>query len=487
MVAAQMANSVQSLKIIKIATEADFAYVNSYGSGPSGANAKVLNVLNMVEGVYENELGLTISVVFQHTWSTADPFAATNSNALLQSFQNYWNTNYPVAQYPRDAAHLFTARTNIMAQGLAYLGVICRNPAAAYGLSGRIYPDWNWEAGNFLVTSHEIGHNLGANHAETGQNCASTLMNAQLSNNTIFSFCSFSRSEVGSYLTSNGTCLSQQISGVRYDFDGDGKADAGIFRPSNGVWFISQSGTGSFSIFQFGLDGDKPVAADYDGDGKTDAAIYRSGVWYRLKSSTNTFDAAPFGLATDIPVPADYDGDGKYDISVFRPSNGTWHRMNSQDNSYTPIQFGTGGDVPVPADFDGDGKADVNVFRPSNGTWYRLNSSNGSFFAAQFGVEGDKPVAADYDGDGKADLAVWRPANGVWYTYRSSNNTFSATGFGLSNDVPIPADYDGDGKTDISVFRPSDGYWYRLNSSNGGFSGFQFGIATDIPASAANF
>ena len=255
------------------------------------------------------------------------------------------------------------------------------------------------------------------------------------------------------------------------DFDGDGKADLGVFRPGSGSWYIQQSSAG-FTGLAFGLGTDKLVPADYDGDGKTDFAVVRSGIWYLQRSSLG-FTGIQFGAADDIPVPADYDGDGKADVAVFRPSNGTWYIQGSTAGFYGAT-FGTSTDKPVPADYDGDGKADIAVNR--SGTWYIQRSQLG-FYGIQFGDANDKLVPADYDGDGKTDVAVFRPSNGVWYLQQSTAG-FTGITFGLGTDLPTPADYDGDGKTDVAVFR--NGTWY-LNRSTQGFTSVAFGAGTDKP------
>ncbi|HEX9962420.1 MAG TPA: FG-GAP-like repeat-containing protein, partial [Pyrinomonadaceae bacterium] len=264
----------------------------------------------------------------------------------------------------------------------------------------------------------------------------------------------------------------------RADFDGDGRTDLSVFRPSEGNWYLQRSSAG-FSAVQFGASADTIVPADYDGDGKTDIAVFRNGTWFRLNSSNGAFSAPAFGQAGDIPQAADFDGDQKADLAVYRPATGDWYRINSSNGAFDKQHFGLSGDKPVVGDYDGDNKADIAVFRPSDATWYRLNSNGGGLVVAQFGLSSDLPVPADYNGDNKDDLAVFRPSNGTWYIARATgvpSQNFDSVQFGANGDVPVPGDYDGDGKDDQAVYR--NGTWY-LNRSTSGFSGASFGLASD--------
>ncbi|CAN5381141.1 hypothetical protein BH20ACI1_BH20ACI1_00620 [soil metagenome] len=267
-----------------------------------------------------------------------------------------------------------------------------------------------------------------------------------------------------------------------FDFDGDGRADVSVFRPSYYAnWYVDRSLTG-FQAVQFGTTDDKPVARDYDGDGKADITVWRpsNGFWYRLNSSNGVFVSVQFGQQGDVLVPADFDNDGKTDEAVFRPSTKTWY-LNQSTAGFTAVLWGDSTDIPSAADFDGDGKADQAMFRPSNGVWYLLQSTNGSQ-QIQFGQQGDLPVAADYDGDGKVDTAVFRPSTGMWHLNRSTAG-FTSIPWGASTDIMVPADYDGDGKADAAVWRPTDGMWHLLQSANG-YRAVQFGTYGDIPIPA---
>jgi hypothetical protein len=252
-----------------------------------------------------------------------------------------------------------------------------------------------------------------------------------------------------------------------FDFDGDGKTDLGIFRPSTGDWWINRSGNGSTFAAHFGDSNNRIVPGDYTGDGKSDIAYWRpaTGEWYVLRSEDNSFFSVPFGNSSDIPTPADYDADLKTDVAVFRPSTGTWYISRSSGGT-TIQQFGTNGDRPVAADYDGDGRADLAIYRPSVGEWW-INRSTAGGIAMTFGVATDKPVQGDYTGDGKADVAFWRPSTGEWFVLRSEDASYYSVPFGASTDLPTPGDYDGDGKIDTAVFRPSSATWYVQRTTAG--------------------
>ena len=100
------------------------------------------------------------------------------------------------------------------------------------------------------------------------------------------------------------------------DYDGDGRTDLAVVRGSGGqiVWFVRPSSTGVISgspTATFGASAtDFVTQGDYDGDGRTDFAIWRpsatpgASAFWVLGSTSGAF-SVPFGQNGDAP-PANY-------------------------------------------------------------------------------------------------------------------------------------------------------------------------------------
>jgi ELWxxDGT repeat protein len=311
--------------------------------------------------------------------------------------------------------------------------------------------------------------------------------------------------------------------GPANDLTGDGKSEYSQYRPiagGIGEWYtVENRGSTNAYVYDFGrqwgLQGDMPVPGDYDGDGKADYALFRpsdsgnQSAWYIGLNRGNGVEVVPvytnggamgipFGLTGDIAVPGDYDGDGRFDLAVYRPSNGNFYlgllKVTKQpDGSYVATIRATEtiasrpNAQPVTADFNGDGRADYGVYDISStgvGVWnIILNIASGArpLSLVAYGSGSDIPVSGDFNGDGRSDLVVYRPndpyfgdGRGGWYVNFNlpGNNpnvidTFSEfdnepnkagnqpLGLGQPGDRPIAADLNGDGRSDFMLQRPN--------------------------------
>ncbi len=209
---------------------------------------------------------------------------------------------------------------------------------------------------------------------------------------------------------------------VTGDWNNDGITDIGVFRPSTGEWFLDLNGNHRWDgsavdgLYLFGKAGDLPVTGDWDNDGVAEIGVFRPGTgeWLLDLNGNRKWDGKrvdgryKFGISGDLPVTGDWNNDGTTDIGVFSSSTGEWfldlngnHRWDGSavDGLYL---FGKAGDLPVTGDWNNDGVAEIGVFRPGTGEWrLDLNGNdkwNGSAVDGlyQLGVKGDLPMVGQW-------------------------------------------------------------------------------------------
>ncbi|HEY8122741.1 MAG TPA: M12 family metallo-peptidase [Myxococcota bacterium] len=178
-----VAAAATQLREIELGTEADAGLVALSG-GAAAANARILSIVNMVNGIYETDLGLTNRVVTQRAHTGSDPYTTTNASDLLEDFANEFDRFTSV---PFDDAVLFTNRNlNGDTVGIAYIGETCRSFPFAVVQTAQNSDFWI-----SLIAAHELGHNLGARHTSVG------IMTPALSGATNFS--QSSKDEIAQY------------------------------------------------------------------------------------------------------------------------------------------------------------------------------------------------------------------------------------------------------------------------------------------------
>ncbi len=182
----------QLTRQIEISLIGDTDFQAAEGSDPTAA---MLARLNIVEGIFSEQVGLLILATDVRLMPAgADPFTATKGATLLEQLGSYRSATPEVRA--RGLAHLMTGKDlDGTTAGIAYVRTVC-DVERGVSVSSRSFGTTI----SALIMAHELGHNFGAEHdGEAGTPCAGTsggfIMAPSVSGYSTFSQCSINTME----------------------------------------------------------------------------------------------------------------------------------------------------------------------------------------------------------------------------------------------------------------------------------------------------
>ncbi len=286
-------------RLVEMAVDADYEFTSMFAT-PMAAIDYILTLYGANSFILERDCNTRLRMNYIRTFDTADDLY--NEPNPLNPFRDEWNANQ--TWVTRDLAQLLTGRRDLPYGGVAWLNAACTDHG--YSVSGYMIGSFadstqtnpgNWD---IIVSTHEIGHNIGTLHTHNYgiDNCAS----GSVQRGTIMSYChvvSGATSNVdlrfhrgtaevvvgwvlnnapclASDCNNNGTSDAEEIaSGALVDSNADGIPDLCQDCDANGVLDPIQIAAGAADVDQNG----RPDFCDIDcnGNGVPDLADIGSG------------------------------------------------------------------------------------------------------------------------------------------------------------------------------------------------------------------
>ncbi|MEH1007639.1 zinc-dependent metalloprotease family protein [Winogradskyella sp. ECml5-4] len=252
-----------TLRNYRLAVACTGEYAFFHGGTVAGAMAAIVVTINRVNGIYERDLSITMTLVANNdslifTNAATDPFNNTNPNILIDQSQSVINTT--ILPFNYDVGHTFSTGGG----GLALLGSTCNANTKASGITGSPQP--TGDAYDIDFVAHELGHQFGAPHTFNGTvgNCSGP-----------------NRSASNAYEPGSGTTI-MAYAGICGSDNVQGNSDAYFHQNSlNRIW-SHVTGTGSCPGNRIVTGNTEPVA-----DAGANYTIPQ-GTPYKLDGSNST-------------------------------------------------------------------------------------------------------------------------------------------------------------------------------------------------------
>ncbi|NBX25526.1 MAG: hypothetical protein EBQ99_05685 [Planctomycetes bacterium] len=159
---------------LNIAFETDQEMLAKFGNNTTTASAYVATLTAALVDIYSRDFNLRPALSYLRWWSTTDPWTQTGTcggtgTDQLGELRSWWNTNMQTT--PRHVTAMLSGRG--LGGGCAWLNSVCASNTSGthYSVSANLsgsfpYPVVSRNASNWdlIVVSHEIGHNVGAQH-----------------------------------------------------------------------------------------------------------------------------------------------------------------------------------------------------------------------------------------------------------------------------------------------------------------------------------
>ncbi|NRD22253.1 T9SS type A sorting domain-containing protein [Winogradskyella litoriviva] len=455
------------LRNYRLAVACTGEYTAFHGGTVADALAAVVVTMNRVNGIFERDLSITMTLVANnssliYTDGATDPFDNDSTNTLINQSQSIINGTIGSGNY--DIGHTFSTG----AGGLAGLGVTCNNNNKARGVTGVAQPVGDSFDIDFVA--HELGHQFGAPHTFNG-----TVGNCSGGNRSAAN--AYEPGSGSTIMAYAGICGSDNI---RIGSDAYFHRNS-IFRIWNHV-----SGTGSCPVNRTATGNTEPVAnagADY---------IIPQGTPYKLDGS-NSSDVD--GLASLTYTWEQYD---LGTAGVPAETTLTGPLVRSYEGTINPIRY-----IPRLVDVVSNGGVSTTweklatVNRAINFTLtVRDNDASGgqtdsdgmtatvTTSAGPFTVTSQNTGGISWD-VGSSQTITWDVAGTTGNGVNEANvNILLSTDGGLNFDTVLASNTPNDGSQSITVpnvassncrimVEAANGIFFNVNSSN-------FGIGVDI-------